>query len=310
MIFDHEDPVGFLKEQLEERTKANPSYSLRAFARKLGLSPGGLSLILSNKKRLSADRAADVARALDLKEREAEYFIHLSQLKFAKSAGYRTQILEKLFELRSKEAPSKNWTKAALAVDQFKLISEWYGLPCLELITETPGPWSPRKVAESLDITQAEADAMIERLKRLKLVDEVSTGVFERKTSTVVVESAVPNEAIRSYYESVQRRSEESIHKQDPSEKSIGAQVFAADPADLPQIKKLTDDYLSALNELAARGKNRTIVYQAVANVFRLSTPTGNKTETKTEKKQTDRNRKENLDKSQSLRGTGREQEL
>jgi hypothetical protein len=108
----------------------------------------------------------------------------------------------------------------------------------------------------------------------------------------------------------VQRRSEESIHKQDPSEKSIGAQVFAADPADLPQIKKLTDDYLSALNELAARGKNRTIVYQAVANVFRLSTPTGNKTETKTEKKQTDRNRKENLDKSQSLRGTGREQEL
>jgi uncharacterized protein (TIGR02147 family) len=301
MIFDHDDPVGFLKEQLAERTKANPSYSLRAFARKLGLSPGGLSLILANKKRLSADRAADVARALDLKESEAEYFIHLSQLKFAKSAGYRNQILEKLFDLRAKEAPLKNWTTAALAVDQFKMISEWYGLACLELITETPGPWSPRKVGESLGIAQAEADAMIERLRRLKLIEENSVGVFERKTSTLLVESDVPNDAIRSYYEGVQRRSEESVRKQDPSEKSIGAQVFAADPADLPEIKKLTDDYLSALNEVATRGKNRTVVYQAVANVFRLSTPG----EKKTEKKQ-----KRNSDKTHSTRGSRREQEL
>ena len=51
----------------------------------------------------------------------------------------------------------------------------------------------------------------------------------------------------------------------------IGAQVFAFDPEQLEEVRKLTDDYLNSLNELAAKGENKTEVYQAITNIFRLS---------------------------------------
>jgi len=273
MIFDYTDSVAFLKECLVEKAKTNPSYSMRAFAKKLELSAGGLSLILSRKKRLSPERAAAIARAMDLPEAEAEYFVLLSQLGAAKSAAYRTQILEKLFAIRTSNGHQGGHDKTILSVDQFRLISEWYGLACLELITgvRTSSAWTSRTIAERLGITAAEADATIERLKRLALITETAPGVFTRNSATLAVSSEIPNEAIRSYYEAVHLRSQTSIRTQGPDAKAIGAQVFAFDPTDLSQIKKLTDDYLSALNKVATQGKNRTEIYQAVANVFRVS---------------------------------------
>jgi uncharacterized protein (TIGR02147 family) len=276
MIFNHMDPVGFLKEQLAERAKANPSYSLRAFARKLELSPGGLSLILARKKRFSAERAVGIARALELDAKESEYFVLLNQFTHAKNEAYRTLILEKLALLRAVAGQGSASETSVLSVDRFRLISEWYGLACLELVTcvsPSQGKWNSRLIAERLTITPAEADAMIERLKRLQLIEETTPGVYVRKAHSVAVTSETPNDAIRSYYEGVHGHSSASIRSQGPDTKSIGAQVFAFDPADLPQVKKLTDEFLLGLNEIATRGKNRSEVYQAIANVFRLSAP-------------------------------------
>ena len=274
MIFDYTDPVAFLKERLAEKAKANPSYSMRAFAKKLELSAGGLSLILGRKKRLSAERAAEIARALELEDKEAEYFVLLNQLGTAKSASYRTQILEKIHAIRATHGHTGS-DHTVLSVDQFRMISEWYGFACLELITRVSNKqgWGSRQISERLGITPAEADAMVERLKRLGLVNEIEPGKFVRTATSVTVSSEVPNEALRSYYESVHQRSQDSIRSQGPDAKAIGAQVFAFDPADLPQIKKLMDEYLLALGDLAVRGKNRTEIYQAVANIFRATTP-------------------------------------
>jgi hypothetical protein len=191
-------------------------------------------------------------------------------------------------------APGKNWEKAVLEVDQFKLISEWYGFPCFELITETEGPWPARKIASTLGIAQAEAGVMVECLKRLKLVEEVSDGIFKRVAGTVLVESANPNEALRSYYEGIHKKSATSIRDQGPGEKAVASQVFVADPDDLPKIKKLTDDYLDAVNAVAMNGKNRTVLYQALTNIFKLSpTLTAKKPKPKKPKTQFEEIRKE-----------------
>lgn len=287
MIFDYTDSVAFLKECLVERAKTNPSYSMRAFARRLEISAGGLSLILSRKKRLSPERAAQVARALELDSHETEYFVTLNQLATAKSAEYRTQILEKILAIRASHGREGD-QKSVLPVDQFRLISEWYGLACLELITSVTNKtgWFAKNIAEKLDITLAEADATVERLKRLGLVREVSPGVFEREASVVDVSSDIPNEAIRSYYEGVHLRSQASIRAQGPEAKAIGTQVFAFDPEDLNEVKGLTDEYLLALNRLGARGKHRTEIYQAVANVFRISNPSSEVTTVSTPSRQ------------------------
>ena len=81
MIFEHVDPILYLKEVLKEKVSQNPRYSMRSFAQKLGLSPGGLSLILSRKKKLSVERAYSVAQTLELNDQESEYFALLIQFE-------------------------------------------------------------------------------------------------------------------------------------------------------------------------------------------------------------------------------------
>ena len=76
-IFNFDDYKEYLGRVLEERNNRNPSYTLRAFSRDLGISPSRLSEILSNKGNLSARSAAKIADRLNFSEDEKAYLIGL-----------------------------------------------------------------------------------------------------------------------------------------------------------------------------------------------------------------------------------------
>lgn len=271
MIYEYDDSINFLKSTLQKKAKLNSSYSLRAFAKKLGLSPGGLSLILNKKKKLSVERAYEVAMGLELKKEEAEYFLALIQLEAAKSSALRMQYLERLKSLNPHFNEGSIFKQSLLTLEHFKLISEWYGLAILELITELKGNWDAKSIAKKMGLSKIEVEVVVERLLKLELIQEKDVGGYERVVETLLVESPLANDALRSYYEGVHEESRKSIRAQSPAEKVIGAQVFAFDVAQLEDVRKLTNDYLDQLNDLAARGNNKTEVYQAIANVFKLT---------------------------------------
>jgi plasmid maintenance system antidote protein VapI len=63
-----------LNETFSEKTKRNPNYSLRAFARDLKISASNLSTIFKGKKRLSSEQASRIALRLEFsKERFFEF---------------------------------------------------------------------------------------------------------------------------------------------------------------------------------------------------------------------------------------------
>lgn len=270
MIYEFDDSIHFLKSTLESKARLNSSYSLRAFARKLGMSAGGLSLVLNKKKKLSSERAHEIARALELKADEADYFMTLIQLEAAKSDTLRMEYLARLKKLNPKLSSTKNIKQTMLPLEHFKLVSEWYGLAILELLSGVKGKWTASAIQKKLKLTKIEVEVMLERLHKLEMVEEVG-GEFRRVVDTVMVSSHAPNEALRNYYEAVHDLSKESVRTQSPNEKVIGWQVFAFDPAQLEDVRKLTDEYLTKLEELSLQGKNKSEVYQAITNVFRIS---------------------------------------
>jgi len=79
----------FLISTFNERKDKNPRYSLRAFARSLGVSSGQLSEILSGKRPLSHKLARRISIALTLTEVEAQKLIFLvsQQSQFLEMAG-------------------------------------------------------------------------------------------------------------------------------------------------------------------------------------------------------------------------------
>src|SRR4051812_37048819 len=66
-----------INERLNEAKLKNPSFSIRAFAKRLGVSPTTLSLLLSGRRRISPKLAASLVDRLDLSPAEARALLSL-----------------------------------------------------------------------------------------------------------------------------------------------------------------------------------------------------------------------------------------
>lgn len=257
------DEVTILKEKYEEASKSNPQYSLRAFAKRAGISSGGLSQILSRKKNLSLARAHEVARALKMTEIEKEEFLLAVQISSARSEASRSEFYEKYKTLHSSSVVN-------LELEQFKAISEWYGFAIIEMISTFASEWTPHKIAKFLGISHAQSLSMIERLIRIEVIEKTPKG-YVRIQDRLIVDSMLPNEAMRKYYDQVFDHAKESVFHQTPQEKMIGTEVFAFDPKQIGEVRTLTNQYLDALLELAKKGESRTELYQVITDCFRLN---------------------------------------
>jgi len=64
-----------LSERFAGMRERNPRFSLRAYAKRLGLSPGATTEILRGKRRISAKIVLRIAEKLQLEERERQVLL-------------------------------------------------------------------------------------------------------------------------------------------------------------------------------------------------------------------------------------------
>jgi transcriptional regulator with XRE-family HTH domain len=138
-----------LQQELLRRCKANPGYSLRAFASFLKVESSALSKILTGKRRVGQRTFQKLADRLGLDPAEQRRLAP-GPLK------------------RSKSDTSPNYHQ--LSLDLFQVIADWYHYAILEL-TQI-GPFKPehRWIAKTLGITVSEVNVAVERLLRLEML--------------------------------------------------------------------------------------------------------------------------------------------
>jgi uncharacterized protein (TIGR02147 family) len=71
----------YLAEELNRRKRRNNCYSLRAFARSLGIDPAILSRAIAGKRSLSAKTIRKIIYKLNLTELEMKMFVESSAIK-------------------------------------------------------------------------------------------------------------------------------------------------------------------------------------------------------------------------------------
>lgn len=88
-MIDAKTASEYLIAAFQERKEKNPRYSLRAFARSLGVSSGQLSEILSGKRPLSHKLARRISTSMSLGEAESKNLLFLvsQQKHFLEIAG-------------------------------------------------------------------------------------------------------------------------------------------------------------------------------------------------------------------------------
>lgn len=270
MIFEFTSYRSFLRAELAERTFQNPRYSLRAFARQLKLSPAILSQAMSAKRNLSSRMAYQVAQNLKLSADESNYFCLLAQYELETHAELKASLhsqLEKLQRGRKRNGP----VPRDMELETFKLMSEWYHIPIIEM-TELHGfDFAPSNIAKRLGITRLQATAAIERLERLKLIERASDGKFKKTNSDYEFSSKKMSSALNKFHKQMLGRAVEAIDGQPRPERKVISNTFSIDPALLPQAEEILARFRQEMVALFNTGQTNTETYHLGIQLFKLT---------------------------------------
>ncbi|HEX4923930.1 MAG TPA: TIGR02147 family protein [Bdellovibrionales bacterium] len=256
MLLKTNSPRKFLTEELARRQKINPRYSMRAFARHIGLSPGELSELLRGKRKLSLKSAVRVAKSLSLSQTESKHLLYLAQLE----QGDGLELIPAAGAPKAKEE---------LTAEIFHLVSDWACFAILNL-SETAGfAWKTPQIAKRLGITVNHAQAALDRLERVGLVKDVN-GKKKVDPDYVLAAPGIPSEAIRAYHKTMLQKAADALDFQKMNERDITGIGIALDPKHIDSIRKDIAEFQEQLAEKYRNGK-KTEVYQLEVALFRLT---------------------------------------
>lgn len=216
-----------------ERQVENPGYSMRDFARDLGMAVSSLSEVLSGKHGLSQRSAASLAVHLGLGANERRFFCDLVESEHGRSQQGREMARSRLTLRR---------TASHLDADQFNLISEWYHLAILELMTTRGFKHDIDWIASTLGISRMQADMAIQRMTRLGLLS-CDNGRFKVLKSSTTTTDDVPSVAIRRFQSEILEKARHALNFQSVEEREIASVVVSIRKDDLPAARKMIKEF-------------------------------------------------------------------
>lgn len=253
-----------LEHSFESRSKANPRYSLRAYARDLGVSVSRLSGVLNGKFGLSAEAARTIAQALGLEARSSALFVDSVESKHARSKKARELALTRL------QAKSESFQ--SLSLDQFQIISDWQHFAILELThTGEFKESESAQVAKRLGISVIEAKRSIERLVSFDLLAADTNGVLKSTGSFFANKDGVPSDAVRKHQKQLLEKAARAVDLQTTEERSIRSLTISINRDDLPELQKLLDEFQTRMKKRANQAKTKNEVYALTMQFFRLT---------------------------------------
>lgn len=268
MIFQYTDYRDYLQDILKQRQKRNNAYSLRAFARDLGVPASTLCGVLRKGKNLTTESAQKVTAHLQLRSKENRYF-HLLLEK---------ELLENLKERIKKEDEIRFIAQQALRENiqcqkkQQEVLSHALKFALIELGGIEHFHLTPSSAAKVLRLSEEEAHVHLHSLEKagaLSFHEEDQS--FRKKGAGVFVSSAEVSVDLRRFHLETLELAKKSLAEQTPQERFIGSETFSFDSHQLSEANDIMEECFSKLILLANRSTKKDSVYHAGIQMFRLT---------------------------------------
>ncbi len=221
----------------DRRRNKNTSYSLRAFARDIELSPSRLSEILNGAKGLNADTAHSVASHLKLKPQEKKFFFDTILAHASRNKQVRELAKERIEKLRRTKLILE------LQVDQFKIIADWYHPAILELTQLTTFENDYHWIANRLGLTYAQTKAAVDRLKKLGLLQILHDGQWHVNPDAYQTFSK-SSSAVKQFHQQILEKSLYSIEHDQQTDREMQAMIVAIPKSELSNFSMKMRDFL------------------------------------------------------------------
>jgi uncharacterized protein (TIGR02147 family) len=252
----------WLEEEWTQRSERNPSYSMSAYARDLGLSPASMSRVLNGEQGLSLDRAERIIKALELSETEAEQFrtevaAHSSRSKLKKKLA-----TAKLHQIQS---------ETAVNVEAFQQIGHWSAFAILESLELKSPPKEARDFAEKFGISVNQAMNSLQALESLGLIKKGSRGQWQKNTQYVRGPDQIPNRLVRNYHRTIISKAETALETVAIENRDFSSVIFSVNQADLAWAKEKILEFRKQLTSQLAKRSDKDSIYQLSIQLFPLT---------------------------------------
>ena len=169
------NPAKFLKELLIDRKLKNSSYSARALARDLGLSPAFLSQVMSGKRNLSLEQKLKLASQLGIEVSHA-------------TSG-------------ENKKPEMMFDVIQQTLEHEKILKHWYHFVILEMTKTGELTAHYGTLAKRLGISEIEVKSAVERLIDFGYL-QVEKKKLVRTTTPFVIQNKKSSQALREFHQS------------------------------------------------------------------------------------------------------------
>ena len=259
-----------LKSFFSEKCERNSRYSLRAFARDLGVSAGHLSEVLENQHGLSNASATKIGKKIGLTGDELVHFCDLVELDSGRNQTMK-QLARERIQLRLQQRVND-----PISLDLLRVVGDWYHMVILEL-TYLPGFKKLKTqnevteyVAKRLKLPVLEAKHAVMRLLQIQMLVE-ENGTFKAAEDFTFSSNHIPSEVIKKYHQQILSKASDALADQSLEEREFNCVTFSFDLEQMPHakedIRKFKREFLKKYNNQ----NNPNSVYSMSIQLFQQS---------------------------------------
>lgn len=244
-----------LREDLSIKQRNNPHYSLRAYARDIGIHPATLSQIINGKRPLPLKDSASVAQKLNLGPKEKTLFME----SLIRSKSTLDQI--KL---------SDEDTRFILDESYYKVIAEWEHYALLELYDLKDFMGTPEEIATKLDLTLNRVEVVIKNLLTCGLLERDAEGNLQKAHARITTTEDIKSQALRDSHKEVLAMGANKLDEIAVELRDFSSLTMALDLNKLPEAKSIIREFRLKMIEML-EGGNRSDVYQLAIQFYPLT---------------------------------------
>jgi uncharacterized protein (TIGR02147 family) len=234
-VFNYSVANRFLKDALEQKKASDPKFSLRVWAKQMGLKEHTpLHLMLNGRRGISKKYIPFFVRSLNLNSKEASFLEILIELERAKDPTLKSFYLDRL----NKISPRR--TIKVKELEDFKYWSDPIHMILREMVDHPE--FTPREQAiqkrlrPHYSLTQIKDS--VSRLKEMKLLVTDAKLKLRKKDQHLTSSKDIQSSAIRQYHQKSLDFAKSALEDQSVQEREFNSYVLNMNKKDIPEAKQ------------------------------------------------------------------------
>lgn len=267
-IYQYTDYKKLLKDFYKEKKENNKHFSYQSFALRAGFrSKASLANITGGRYSLCKKKIFNVAKAMNLSEKEAQYFDALVNFTEAKSVS------EREFHFWRMMNQAKNSDPSRLTEDQFEFYSIWYNCVIRELITINDFQDDYKALSKMVEpsITPAQAKGAVELLLRLKMVKRAPSGKYVQTEKVISTGDEVRSLGVQKYHQTLLSLAASSVDNHPKEARDISSLTAGISARGFHALKREIQQFRKHLMKIISDDEPSECVYQLGFQLFPLS---------------------------------------